>query len=177
MAKATTSSAHKFCTRCTGHNSVALNWATGKEEKFCVSCLEDLKSKGWTRPDGTALMSKHAAAPWTIRELGRGTDPEIALIRYKIETKDRPIGILEVAHRNGQGEADSRLIALAPEMLETLKFLVDNFAETCPECEGSGEPQKGNEERCERCCGQGEIVKDSIICEFHSMRKLIAKAS
>jgi len=84
---------------------------------------------------------------------------------------------IPLEHELAQALLDQQeILKIAEESVNSLKFLIENFAEACHRCKGSGAPQNGDtQDRCSKCSGIGEIVKDSIICEFHSMREIIAK--
>ena len=123
----------------------------------------------------TCKKAAHTAGSWRIynRQMHEGAVNTLMQIR---DSAGNAIAEMGAEHDDPKASANACLIAAAPELLEELKLL-ESFAETCYRCGGSGEPQKGDyEERCEKCSGLGEIVKESIICEFYAMRKLIAKA-
>lgn len=123
----------------------------------------------------SATKSAHTAGPW--ESTASRNDSRQLSVYDTGGDHDGTVRRIAIVEKREKDEANARLIAVAPELLEALKFLVENYATQCPMCEGSGLPQKGDyEEGCERCSGLGEVVKESIICEFHSMRKLIAKA-
>lgn len=63
------------------------------------------------------------------------------------------------------------------ELLEELKSVL-RYKDTCPYCDGSGEPQSAIDDngRCENCGGMGYVVLPFMACEFSFIEKLIAKA-
>jgi hypothetical protein len=69
----------------------------------------------------------HTPGPWTYREGYRGTE------EYVVQRGHEGGFVVEGLSKE-RAEADARLIAAAPEMLEALKGLLDRFyAPACPE--------------------------------------------
>lgn len=69
-------------------------------------------------------MTTHTPGPFTLEEIGRGSKPEVAMIRYVIDSESGPVAILEVAHRFGLGEANAKLLAAAPDLLQACKTVL-----------------------------------------------------
>jgi hypothetical protein len=89
-------------------------------------------------------MNKHTPAPWTVEEYGDDNAP--ALVIHRGETENR-ICFMATPGSHGDPamiEADARLIAAAPDLLEAAQLL--EAAELargpdCEECGGEGEPE------------------------------------
>lgn len=93
------------------------------------------------------IVNKHTPGPWTIEEYGDDDAPALVI------HKDSESRICFLATPGSHGdpamiEADARLIAAAPELLEAAQLLeaAEHNRQFCDECEDEGEP-----EACGKC--------------------------
>lgn len=113
-------------------------------------------------------MSGHTPGPWTAR---KHTDTAGWTV-----SSGNSIASVPPQRGEGEAEANARLIAAAPELLEIV-LAVESMARECESCEGSGH-QPGctaDDEACHNCGGLGEVI-DAAGGEIPAMRAAIAKA-
>ena len=100
-------------------------------------------------------MSKHTPGPWTVGAIPVRTGPNNSgrdILSADGETVATVIGVGHVGTSMGAaGDADARLIAAAPDLLEALE---DFQIRTCTDCDGSG--MENDHDACIHCGGCGE---------------------
>lgn len=63
-------------------------------------------------------MSKHTPGPWKVEKTSTGNNITSYLLPYVAAVSDG------LRARNGEGDANARLIAAAPELLDALRIMV-----------------------------------------------------
>jgi hypothetical protein len=72
-------------------------------------------------------MSKHTLGPWRSVKGNSQMCDDGTTIYHRGN-----IGVYSDAEEHGDAEADARLIAAAPELLEQLEYIVNNISGDCP---------------------------------------------
>lgn len=82
------------------------------------------------------MNTKHTPGPWR-HHLGRGSNPRFHIQNqggYQIASTVTLVMHRLAVEENTQREANARLIAAAPELLEALQGMVDSYGQAACEC-------------------------------------------
>lgn len=79
--------------------------------------------------------------PWSLSEVSRGTDPNVALIRYDVISEFGTVANLQVFAGDGEGEKYARIMCAAPELLESARDLLEYLEEFWPDEEYFGDDE------------------------------------
>lgn len=74
-----------------------------------------------TRPNNSTPRSLHTAGPWHVNRAGGWT----IHAGYRVPIATVATGVIEGAYKTEAIEANARLIAAAPELLEALRLVLD----------------------------------------------------
>ncbi|KKM72118.1 hypothetical protein LCGC14_1423760 [marine sediment metagenome] len=98
---------------------------------------------------------KHTPGPWKIGKEPFGVD-------YMV-TGPLSVGICDITHHVGQNcEADARLIAAAPEMLDVCQVINKDICEWCQEVVELAESEGLDSQRCETACPMKTQLRAAI---------------
>jgi len=118
------------------------------------------------------MKNKITPGPWTTFSY-----PDHVAVVFRPENPRRSGTICDLTGIGGEHDANARLIAAAPELLEACRALARLGIEKCPRCEGTGIREKlAVNEACGQCGGTGEETFNPHPDDIRAARSVVAQA-